>query len=240
MSGQDLDRDGDLVPNTKDAFPDNPAEFVDTDGDGIGNYAQKDEDGDGVEDDIDAFPFDPSLHAPRKFVEAGFNDNPGQASVTGFAAPFSVEGAIEKALDGDYYSFSANSGQILTVGCTTDSVGFEPVAAIADASGRTITSIQPNLGGSKWAEGTSIQVTTTGEHFLIINGSNQQGSADFSYSCDVFYDDDLDAINDDIELAIGLNPERIDSEGDGINDAAEINVAQTAGCSSPHLNRTPW
>jgi hypothetical protein len=240
VSGQDLDRDGDLVPNTKDAFPDNPAEFVDTDGDGIGNYAQKDEDGDGVEDDIDAFPFDPSLHAPRKFVEAGFNDNPGQASVTGFAAPFSVEGAIEKALDGDYYSFSANSGQILTVGCTTDSVGFEPVAAIADASGRTITSIQPNLGGSKWAEGTSIQVTTTGEHFLIINGSNQQGSADFSYSCDVFYDDDLDAINDDIELAIGLNPERIDSEGDGINDAAEINVAQTAGCSSPHLNRTPW
>jgi hypothetical protein len=44
------DRDGDGVPNDKDAFPDDPNEWLDTDHDGIGNNADPDDDNDGIPD----------------------------------------------------------------------------------------------------------------------------------------------------------------------------------------------
>ena len=47
------DRDGDGHPNTSDAFPDNPNEWYDTDHDGIGNNADKDDDGDGIPDSVE-------------------------------------------------------------------------------------------------------------------------------------------------------------------------------------------
>ena len=55
-AGPDIDRDG--VPDARDAFPSNPAEYLDTDGDGIGNHADSDSDGDGVADIEDGAPFD--------------------------------------------------------------------------------------------------------------------------------------------------------------------------------------
>ena len=54
------DSDGDGVPDDEDAFPDDPEESVDTDGDGIGDNADEDDDGDGVPDDEDAFPLNPA------------------------------------------------------------------------------------------------------------------------------------------------------------------------------------
>ncbi|MEP4145605.1 MAG: hypothetical protein ABJL54_00210 [Halioglobus sp.] len=63
------DRDGDGVPDSEDAFPDDPSESVDSDGDGVGDNADqfpqdptrsKDSDGDGVEDSLDEFPNDSS------------------------------------------------------------------------------------------------------------------------------------------------------------------------------------
>ena len=47
------DKDGDGVPNEQDAFPDDPAESVDTDNDGTGNNADTDDDGDGMPDDYE-------------------------------------------------------------------------------------------------------------------------------------------------------------------------------------------
>ena len=55
-AGPDIDSDG--VPDARDAFPSNPAEYLDTDGDGIGNHADSDSDGDGVADIEDGAPFD--------------------------------------------------------------------------------------------------------------------------------------------------------------------------------------
>ena len=43
-----------------DAFPLDPTEWLDTDGDGIGNEADTDDDGDGVDDELDDFPLDPA------------------------------------------------------------------------------------------------------------------------------------------------------------------------------------
>ncbi|MDX1491315.1 MAG: hypothetical protein R3332_08510 [Pseudohongiellaceae bacterium] len=64
-----VDTDGDGVPDSEDAFPDNANETTDTDGDGVGDNGDAfptdpnettDTDGDGVGDNGDAFPTDPN------------------------------------------------------------------------------------------------------------------------------------------------------------------------------------
>jgi Ca2+-binding EF-hand superfamily protein len=57
-SSNDADNDG--VANDLDQFPNDPNEYFDSDGDGIGDNADTDDDGDGVLDSNDAFPYDPS------------------------------------------------------------------------------------------------------------------------------------------------------------------------------------
>ena len=56
----DTDTDGDGVSNADDAFPYDPTETTDLDGDGVGDNADMDDDGDGYNDDVDAFPRDAS------------------------------------------------------------------------------------------------------------------------------------------------------------------------------------
>ena len=61
------------MPDIIDAFPLDPDEVVDSDGDGIGNTADRDDDGDGVSDSDDAFPFDPTESADTD--SDGIGDN---------------------------------------------------------------------------------------------------------------------------------------------------------------------
>ena len=58
------DGDGDKVPDVIDAFPADPTEWVDTDGDGIGNNADPDDDNDGIPDIIDPAPLEPGIGPP--------------------------------------------------------------------------------------------------------------------------------------------------------------------------------
>lgn len=53
------DSDGDGVPDSIDAFPNNSNETTDTDGNGIGNTVDPDDDGDGIPDEEDSFPLGP-------------------------------------------------------------------------------------------------------------------------------------------------------------------------------------
>lgn len=53
-----LDSDGDGVGDNADAFPSDSTEWLDTDGDGIGNNSDPDIDGDGYLNENDAFPLD--------------------------------------------------------------------------------------------------------------------------------------------------------------------------------------
>ncbi|MYE84582.1 MAG: hypothetical protein F4X36_22620, partial [Gammaproteobacteria bacterium] len=52
------DAAGDGIVDEADAVPDDPTEWVDFDGDGIGDNADPDDDGDGVADADDPFPYD--------------------------------------------------------------------------------------------------------------------------------------------------------------------------------------
>jgi len=77
------DTDGDGVENAADAFPDDPTQQRDTDGDGYGDNGTgrnpdefpldpdewKDSDKDGVGDNNDAFPFDPEKWMPEQITD---------------------------------------------------------------------------------------------------------------------------------------------------------------------------
>ena len=54
------DLDGDNAADLFDAFPDDASEYLDSDGDGVGNNADPDDDNDGVDDVSDDFPLDAS------------------------------------------------------------------------------------------------------------------------------------------------------------------------------------
>jgi len=51
MNSPGPDRDGDGIPDDEDAFPNDPNEWLDTDGDGIGDNEDTDDDGDGIPDE---------------------------------------------------------------------------------------------------------------------------------------------------------------------------------------------
>ena len=53
------DSDGDGFVDDADAAPDDPGEWIDSDGDGLGDNADPDDDGDGVDDTEDRWPLDP-------------------------------------------------------------------------------------------------------------------------------------------------------------------------------------
>jgi len=59
-----VDSDHDGYPDIIDAFPLDPAEWIDTDHDGLGNNADPDDDNDGLPDAVDPFPLDP-LNMPE-------------------------------------------------------------------------------------------------------------------------------------------------------------------------------
>jgi hypothetical protein len=54
-----IDRDNDRIEDDDDAFPLNPLEHSDHDGDGIGDNEDLDDDSDGIRDSEDKNPLDP-------------------------------------------------------------------------------------------------------------------------------------------------------------------------------------
>jgi hypothetical protein len=72
----DSDDDNDGVDDVNDAFPLDPTESVDTDGDGTGNNADTDDDNDGTADTDDAFPLDPTEDTDSDGDGIGDNSDP--------------------------------------------------------------------------------------------------------------------------------------------------------------------
>jgi parallel beta-helix repeat protein len=70
---RDIDRDGHL--DVDDAFPEDPHEWSDMDGDGIGDGSDPDLDGDGVENNRDEFPVDPDEWSDQDGDEIGDNED---------------------------------------------------------------------------------------------------------------------------------------------------------------------
>ncbi len=93
------DTDGDGIVDAGDALPDDPREYADKDGDGIGDNADSDDDNDGVADGEDAFPTDPEEWADADGDGIGDNvDESIAANLEPFRDP-ALRAVVEAALD---------------------------------------------------------------------------------------------------------------------------------------------
>ena len=91
------DTDGDGIVDVADGAPDDPAEWVDLDGDGIGDLSDPDDDGDGVADEDDLFPHDPTEW--EDMDDDGVGDNADD--IVADLSPFrdaALRAAVERAL----------------------------------------------------------------------------------------------------------------------------------------------
>lgn len=136
------DSDGDGVPDSEDAFPNDPNESVDTDGDGIGNNADTDDDNDGVPDAMDNFPLGQFTDAPPgsfafTFIEAlaraGITSGCGGGNYCPSASVTRAQMAVflERGINGSGFSPPAASGNVfLDVGAADFAASFiEQLAA---------------------------------------------------------------------------------------------------------------
>ena len=94
------DSDGDGFVDDADAASDDPGEWLDSDGDGLGDNADPDDDGDGVDDTGDRWPFDPLEW--EDLDGDGIGDNADESvEVQETLDPFrdaALRGAVEEAL----------------------------------------------------------------------------------------------------------------------------------------------
>lgn len=96
------DSDGDGVSDSLDAFPSDPNESVDTDGDGIGNNADTDDDGDGIDDASDNCPLIPASEDTDNDCIANNDDNDSDNDgVEDAQDPFPLDPTESLDTDGD-------------------------------------------------------------------------------------------------------------------------------------------
>ena len=108
-SAAQSDVDGDGIPNEQDAFPTDPKESADLDGDGIGDNSDPDIDGDGVPNNSDAYPNDPDrsklpvvkINSPTTLKTVGSSPIEVKGSVD-TAGTLTVNGVVVTPIDGLY------------------------------------------------------------------------------------------------------------------------------------------
>lgn len=100
----DTDTDGDNVNNAQDAFPYDPTETSDFDGDGIGDNSDTDDDGDGRQDTEDTFPLDASewedSDGDGSGNNADFDDDNDGVNDNQDLFPLDNRGALDSDADG--------------------------------------------------------------------------------------------------------------------------------------------
>ena len=91
------DSDGDGIVDAADVAPDDPQDWFDVDGDGIGDNADPDDDNDGTPDIDDAFPLDAGEWADADLDGIGDNADDDVADLSPFGDP-GLRAAVEEAL----------------------------------------------------------------------------------------------------------------------------------------------
>ena len=169
-AGSVVDSDNDGVADSTDAFPNDPTETVDTDGDMIGDNADTDDDGDGVSDDEDAYPLD----STRSVLEGDIA--PYQDTVV------YLKGDMNGWNEDNAMTYLGNGVYQVAVTLDAGTYGFK----MADADWST-----PNLGG---ADGGNI---TLGQALQVAQDSQTNLSVDIVDAGDYLFQlhaDDSDAM----------------------------------------------
>ena len=209
LIGQDSDGDG--IPDAVDVFPLDSSEFIDSDGDGVGNKADLDDDGDGVADNVDEMPLDSSETAdgdgdgvgdiadifPDDATESVDTDGDG----TGNNADLDDDGdGVDDTLD----DFPLNPNE------SSDSDG-DGVGDNADAFPLVATEWKDSDGDGV---GDNADVDSDGDGI----DDNQDA---FPADATEWLDSDGDGVGDNAD-AFPIDPsETKDTDGDGIGDNAD-------------------
>ena len=227
----DGDDDNDGVSNANDAFPQDPDESVDTDGDGTGNNADTDDDNDGVSDMDDACPLDDDVTCgqasePDLVVQsASVNDstlNAGESFT--FSATVRNQGAGQAATTTLQYYRSTDA--TITTGDTE--VGTDAVNSLAAtaSSEQSISLTAPSGAGTYYSIGLTAPSTAESYYYGACVGS-VSGESNIGNNCSsavqvTVTNSDTDSSAPSIPQPAGLN-----------RSLWEQIIFNTYGCPSP-------
>ncbi len=207
-----VDRDGDGIVDSLDAFPDDASEHVDSNGDGVGNAAERDEDGDGVDDLDDELPFDGAA-STYPSVTAREPDDTSPTTVPSWPARFSGE---VSTTDADRFALDLPAGTIVTF--AIESGGVDVVLELASSSGARRAHARARAPARLGAIGYAASDAETIQ--LVVRAP--WSAAPVAYRVIAFADGDLDAVDDAREIALSGDPYSADRDDDGVLDASEL------------------
>ena len=144
--GAKPDTDGDGFVDDADAAPRDPAEWMDSDADGIGDNADPDDDGDGVDDITDRWPLD---RLEWEDLDGdGLGDNADNAvEIGGALAPFrdaALRNAVERALGKSPGSSISASELAGLQRLSAQSLGIRDLSGLEHAAGLTFLELAGN------------------------------------------------------------------------------------------------
>ncbi|MBD3649146.1 MAG: thrombospondin type 3 repeat-containing protein, partial [Pseudomonadales bacterium] len=208
-SASDDDDDNDGVVDLDDAFPLDPNEWRDTDGDGVGNNADTDDDGDGVADADDDFPLDETRSDATDQDNDGWetsqdpDDNDANNPGTDF-------------IDSDGDGLADNGG--LTPDTDDDDDG---VADSEDAFPLDATESRDldgdGIGNNSDTDIDGDGVLNDNDAFPFNSGESIDTDRD-GIGDNKDTDDDGDGLSDVVEENLGTDPLKRDTDGDGALD----------------------
>lgn len=188
----------------------------------IGTWQNKDEDGDGVPDVQDDYPFEASKTQYPVYFEKEPNDNPSVATPVELGKGFKVKGVISSRTDkGDLYGFNVDDRTMVTAVFESAAKRFDPQVYVSNSEGRVISKYVISEYKKFGKHIVNFHMFDAGRYQLSVMDNNYAGGPDLTYSMVLFYDEDVDAFDDEKERAFGSNLIKNDQDQDGILDGLE-------------------
>lgn len=208
-AASDDDDDNDGVLDVDDVFPFDPAEYLDTDNDGVGNNADGDDDGDGVNDVADDFPLDASR------FNATDQDNDGWETDQD---PDDNNGLIPE----DLFTDTDGDGLADSGGLTDDTDDDNDGVLDVDDAFPLNASESRDLDGDGIGNKSDTDIDGDGvdninDRFPFNPGESIDTDRD-GIGNNTDHDDDGDELSDGAEANLGTDPLMRDTDGDGALD----------------------